>query len=120
MRPSRAVDEAVAAAALRGATSASLSVQRTGTSVSVGFEDDGARTGEVPVHLADRVGAVGGSVAIDATSGTRILRATNPVRVIVAEDVMLTREGIVRLLADEGVDVVGATDDAGRLLDPRA
>ena len=65
------VDEAVAAAALRGATSASLSVQRTGTNVTVGFEDDGAPTGEVAVHLADRVGAVGGSVAIDATSGTR-------------------------------------------------
>ncbi len=32
-------------------------------------------------------------------------------RVIVAEDVMLTREGIVRLLADAGVDVVGQVSD---------
>jgi DNA-binding NarL/FixJ family response regulator len=38
------------------------------------------------------------------------------VRVIVAEDVMLTREGIVRLLADAGVDVVGQAGDAEMLL----
>jgi DNA-binding NarL/FixJ family response regulator len=38
------------------------------------------------------------------------------VRVVVAEDVMLTREGIVRLLADAGVDVVGQAEDAEELL----
>lgn len=37
-------------------------------------------------------------------------------RVVVAEDVMLTREGIVRLLQDAGVDVVGESDDADGLL----
>ncbi len=37
-------------------------------------------------------------------------------RVIVAEDVMLTREGIVRLLGDAGVDVVAQTGDADALL----
>jgi DNA-binding NarL/FixJ family response regulator len=37
-------------------------------------------------------------------------------RVIVAEDVMLTREGIVRLLADAGVEVVGQAGDADMLL----
>jgi DNA-binding NarL/FixJ family response regulator len=37
-------------------------------------------------------------------------------RVVVAEDVMLTRQGIVRVLADVGVDVVGETEDATRLL----
>jgi DNA-binding NarL/FixJ family response regulator len=37
-------------------------------------------------------------------------------RVIVAEDVMLTREGIVRLLADAGVEVVAQTGDADALL----
>ncbi len=37
-------------------------------------------------------------------------------RVIVAEDVMLTREGIVRLLADAGVEVVAQTGDADTLL----
>jgi DNA-binding NarL/FixJ family response regulator len=38
------------------------------------------------------------------------------VRVVVAEDVMLTREGITRLLGDAGVEVVGAAEDADTLL----
>jgi DNA-binding NarL/FixJ family response regulator len=37
-------------------------------------------------------------------------------RVVVADDVMLTREGIVRLLRDAGVDVVGEAEDAEGLL----
>jgi DNA-binding NarL/FixJ family response regulator len=38
------------------------------------------------------------------------------VRVVVADDVMLTREGIVRLLRDAGIDVVGEAGDAEALL----
>jgi DNA-binding NarL/FixJ family response regulator len=37
-------------------------------------------------------------------------------RVVVAEDVMLTREGMVRLLQDAGVDVVAQARDADELL----
>jgi DNA-binding NarL/FixJ family response regulator len=37
-------------------------------------------------------------------------------RVVVAEDVMLTREGIVRLLEDAGVEVVGQATNADELL----
>lgn len=37
-------------------------------------------------------------------------------RVIVAEDIMLTREGIVRLLEDAGVSVVGQASDAEGVL----
>ena len=37
-------------------------------------------------------------------------------RVVVADDVMLTREGIVRLLEEAGVDVVAEADDAQGLL----
>jgi DNA-binding NarL/FixJ family response regulator len=37
-------------------------------------------------------------------------------RVVVAEDVMLTREGITRLLTDAGVEVVGEAGDAAALL----
>ena len=37
-------------------------------------------------------------------------------RVIVAEDTMLTREGIVRLLADAGIEVVGEAEDASALM----
>jgi DNA-binding NarL/FixJ family response regulator len=38
------------------------------------------------------------------------------VRIVVADDVMLTREGIVRLLRDAGVDVVAEAEDADGLL----
>jgi DNA-binding NarL/FixJ family response regulator len=38
------------------------------------------------------------------------------VRVVVADDVMLTREGIVHLLRDAGVEVVGEADNATSLL----
>ena len=38
-------------------------------------------------------------------------------RVVVAEDQLLTREGIVRLLRDAGVEVVGEAIDAASLLD---
>ncbi len=37
-------------------------------------------------------------------------------RVVVAEDVMLTREGITRLLGEAGVEVVGAAENAEALL----
>jgi DNA-binding NarL/FixJ family response regulator len=37
-------------------------------------------------------------------------------RVVVAEDVMLTREGIVRLLTEAGVEVIGESEDAAGLL----
>jgi DNA-binding NarL/FixJ family response regulator len=38
------------------------------------------------------------------------------VRVVVAEDTMLTREGIVRLLEEAGVDVVAQAEDAATLI----
>jgi DNA-binding NarL/FixJ family response regulator len=38
------------------------------------------------------------------------------VRVVVADDVMLTREGIVRLLREAGIEVVAEAEDAERLL----
>ena len=37
-------------------------------------------------------------------------------RVVVADDIMLTREGIVRLLTDAGIEVVAEAEDAERLL----
>jgi len=38
------------------------------------------------------------------------------VRVVVADDLLLTREGVVRLLQEEGVDVVAQAEDAESLL----
>jgi len=39
-----------------------------------------------------------------------------PLRVVVGEDDVLMREGIVRLLAEAGLDVVAQAGDAGDLL----
>jgi DNA-binding NarL/FixJ family response regulator len=39
-----------------------------------------------------------------------------PMRVVVADDVMLTREGIVRLLQDAGIEVVAEAEEAEGLL----
>jgi serine/threonine-protein kinase len=39
------------------------------------------------------------------------------VRVVVADDSLLTREGIVHLLRDAGIDVVGEAENAAELLD---
>jgi serine/threonine-protein kinase len=38
------------------------------------------------------------------------------VRVVIADDAVLLRQGVVRLLAEGGVDVVGEASDAGELL----
>jgi DNA-binding NarL/FixJ family response regulator len=38
------------------------------------------------------------------------------VRVVIADDAMITREGISRLLVDAGIDVVGQAEDASELL----
>jgi DNA-binding NarL/FixJ family response regulator len=40
----------------------------------------------------------------------------DPLRVVVADDAILTRAGIVRLLRDAGIDVVGEAGDADQLL----
>jgi DNA-binding NarL/FixJ family response regulator len=46
-----------------------------------------------------------------------LARRARDVRVILVDDAALVREGIARLLADEGVDVVAQLPDASRLLD---
>jgi serine/threonine-protein kinase len=38
------------------------------------------------------------------------------VRVVIADDAVLLRQGVVRLLAEDGIDVVGEASDAGELL----
>ncbi len=45
-----------------------------------------------------------------------LTQPTAPLRVVVAEDAVLLREGLCRLLAKAGLEVAGATGDAERLL----
>jgi signal transduction histidine kinase len=56
------VDDAVADAARREATHARVRTRRDGTNLVVEVEDDGAEPTSMPIHLADRLGALGGRV----------------------------------------------------------
>jgi signal transduction histidine kinase len=56
------VDDAVADAARREATHALVRTRRDGTNLVVEVEDDGHEPASVPMHLADRLGALGGRV----------------------------------------------------------
>jgi DNA-binding NarL/FixJ family response regulator len=44
------------------------------------------------------------------------MRPSPPARVVIAEDAVLLREGLARLLAEAGLDVAGTAGDATRLL----
>ena len=68
--------------------------------------------------LEDRVAALGGTFRLTSPpdGGTRIVRGA-AVRVVLAEDNVLLREGVARVLRDGGFEVVGAVGDAAALLD---
>ncbi len=100
------------AAAARGATGSMSCVRRRRRPAGDPVADDGeptdrrhdprgrpCRRGRRPKHIAAAQGSRG-----------------DPMRVVVADDVMLTREGIARLLIDAGVEVVGESADADGLL----
>jgi hypothetical protein len=55
-------------AARRDATYAAVSAPRRDERLAVNVEDDGSERTSTMVHLADRVGAVGGSLEVDATT----------------------------------------------------
>jgi signal transduction histidine kinase len=68
------VEEAIHDATARGASFASVTAGRAGDRLVVTVEDDGADRDSPLVHVADRVGALGGSVETRA----RVLRAELP------------------------------------------
>jgi signal transduction histidine kinase len=70
----RAVVEAIDDAAGRGASFVSVDVDREGEHLLVTVEDDGSDRSSPLVHLADRIGALGGSLEVGRTT----LRAAIP------------------------------------------
>ena len=68
--------------------------------------------------LADRVEALGGRLRVSspAGGGTR-LRGGDPMRVVLADDTMLLREGVALLLGEAGFEVVGQAETADELVE---
>ena len=69
------------------------------------------------LELEDRVGALDGRLGVErAADGASQNPRGDPMRLVVADDSMLLREGLARLLADAGFDVVGKAENAPELL----
>jgi signal transduction histidine kinase len=68
------VEEAIHDAAARGGTFATVAVSRAGDRLVISVEDDGTERDTPLVHVADRVGALGGTV----DAGVTVLRAELP------------------------------------------
>jgi DNA-binding NarL/FixJ family response regulator/signal transduction histidine kinase len=64
----------------------------------------------------DRIATADGSLTLTTTGGQTIIEGGYPVRVVIAEDMALLREGLARLLSDAGFDVVGQACDLPGLL----
>ena len=84
---------------------ATCSWSRSSTTASGGADTE---RGSGLRGLADRVEALGGRAAGLEPAGRRHARAGgDPMRVVIAEDSVLLREGLARLLAEAGFEVVG-------------
>ena len=104
------------------ASSASVDVTRTGGGLVVRIADDGvggadASRGSGLRGLADRVEALDGRLRVESPPGARHRRDGGAaVRVVIADDSLLVREGIASLLRRAGVDVVAEADDGEQLV----
>ena len=103
------------------ATSAARPRRRVdGARVVVEVVDDGVggadtERGSGLRGLADRVEALGRPAPdLDAGGRRHPGEGGDPVRVVIAEDSVLLREGLERLLGDAGFEVVGTCDDGRR------
>ena len=104
------------------ATTATVEVTHTNGHVVVEVVDDGVggtdpERGSGLRGLADRVEALDGRAPDLEPEGRRHPTASgDPVRVVIAEDSVLLREGLERLLSENGLDVIGTCETAEELL----
>ena len=103
------------------ASQATVQVERDNGHVLVEVTDDGVG-GADPGRgtglrgLADRIWALDGRLDVDSAPRARHHgEGEDPVRVVVADDSVLLREGVVRLLEEAGFDVVAQAGDADDL-----
>ena len=95
---------------------ASIDMARDGSRFVVEIVRDGAMPAEL-VLLEDRVGAVGRSAPLGGTGARRHPSARGvAMRIAIADDEVLLREGLARLLAEAGVEVVATAGDPKELI----
>ena len=105
-----------------GATSAHVDLRRDGDELVLAIGDDGhggARRvpGSGLEGLAQRVEALDGKLEVDSPAGrTHHDHRAVAMRVVIAEDLVLLREGLASLLADSGHEVVAGVGDGDALL----
>ena len=95
----------VAAAAKVGP--ARVSIARRGNTLVVDVK--AARQPEHLVDIEDRLGALDGALRTEHDGRRSADTGGDPVRVVIADDSMLVREGLARLLAENGCDVVATS-----------
>ena len=117
------VSEALANAAKHSdAERATIWVTQRNGNLHVEVVDDGRggadAAGAGLKGLAQRVEALDGTLEVNSPPGGPTRRASiAAVRVVIAEDLALLRDGLERLLRDSGFDVVAAVADGPALLD---
>ncbi len=104
------------------ASRATVAVAQENGHLMVEVNDDGVGGAELDARHGPA--RAGGAARVDRRAARRRVRAGarhrrarhDPVRVVVAEDSVLLREGIVRVLEDAGFEVVGQAGDAEDLM----
>ncbi len=104
-----------------GASRMRVRLERAGDLLRVEVADDGRGgadpAGEGLVGLRRRVEALDGRLSVgDGPDGGTDRARGAAVRVVIAEDLALLRDGIVRLLRDNGFEVVAAVEDGDALV----
>ena len=104
------------------ASRATVSVERDNGRVLIAVADNGVGGADPDLGsglrgLADRVAVLEGRLEVESNPGNRNnCEGEHPMRVVVADDSVLLREGVVRLLEEWGYEVVGQAGDADDLL----
>ena len=99
------------------ASKATVQISRRDGQVLVEVADDGRGGADMAAGsglrgLADRVAALDGRLVIDSDAPGQRDQGGDAVRLIVADDSLLLREGISRLLVEAGFEVVGLASTA--------
>ncbi len=113
------------------ATRATISIRVSADRLTAGVFDDGRggahlSKGHGLAGLADRLHAAGGQLWVSSPAGgptsitVELTVPDRPLRLVLADDAVLLREGLVRLLTEQGHDVVAVVGDGPSLVEAAA